>query len=492
MYLERIQIPPEEEARSRALTALRLLDTPPEDAFQALAALASELLDCPMALITLIDRSRQWVKASVGTDLRETARDVAFCDHTIRKDGPMIVPDATKDVRFATNPFVVTDPNVRFYAGVPLSARDPETRRLQRVGAICGIDVVPRDLTPEQEAALEQLGKVADALLTARTISGESLEIAALAQSRAEALQRSVTAFRQAERIASIGSWRFDLREESLEWSDGVYRIYGLPNGTPIDLQVGMAAFPEGSRKLVEQTFEATLDTGAIMDFETDFVTADGEMRRVRSMGERVETDGHPVALAGVFQDVTDRYRLEQSLRRLAEIDPVTGIANRAAFNRALEESVDAASAQRGSLLLVLADLDHFKQVNDVHGHAAGDDLLRIVGERLSACGVPDRSGCFAARLGGDEFALIVTDRERCEQPEPFIERLLATLNQPAETNYGVLPVSLTIGYDQFRADVDATLREFVHRVDTALYAAKRSERGSARRYQSRGRRSTD
>jgi diguanylate cyclase (GGDEF)-like protein len=492
MYYERIARPAQEEERIRALHALRLLDTPPEDAFQALAALASQVLDCPMALITLIDRSRQWVKASVGTDVQETSRDVAFCDHTIRQSGAMIVPDAAQDERFATNPFVTGNPSIRFYAGVPLNARDPETSRMFRVGAICGIDIVPRQLDANRRVALEQLGKVADALLTARAISGESLAIADLAQSRAEALERSVTAFRQAERIASIGSWRFDLADGSLDWSDGVYRIYGVPVGTPVDLDLGMAAFPVGSRKMVEQAFEATRAEGCPLDFETDFVTMAGEVRRVRSMGERVEADGRTVAMSGVFQDVTDRYRLEQSLRRLAELDPVTGIANRAAFNRALEDAVRVASDGRGALLLVLADLDHFKQVNDVHGHAAGDDLLRIVGERLSACGGVDAAGCFAARLGGDEFALIVTDRSHCAEPEPFIEALLATLNRPAETSYGLLPVSLTIGYDLFRADFDATLREFVHRVDSALYGAKRAQRGTARRYVPRGRRSTD
>jgi diguanylate cyclase (GGDEF)-like protein/PAS domain S-box-containing protein len=492
MYSEPIVTPQGEEARSRALDALRLLDTPPEEAFQALAALASQVLGCPMALITLIDRSRQWIKASIGTDLRETSRDVAFCDHTIRRAGLMIVPDATKDARFSANPFVTEHPNVRFYAGVPISARDPETRALQRVGAICGIDTEPRHLDVEQQAALKQLGILADALLTARAISGESLEIAALAQTQTEALQRSVTAFRQAERIAQIGSWRIDLRDMTLDWSEGVYRIYGLPDGAPVDLAAAMAPFPEETRQFVQASLEATRDTGALLDLETDFRTADGGLRRVRSLGERVETDGRPVAVAGIFQDVTDRYRLEQSLRRLAEVDPVTGIANRAAFNRALEQAVDAAAAGGGALMLVLADLDHFKQANDVHGHAAGDDLLRVVGERLSNCGGNSGRGCFAARLGGDEFALIVTDPDLCARPDPFIEGLLAMLNQPAATSYGVLPVSLTIGYDLFRGDVDVTLREFVHRIDSALYEAKRAQRGSARRYVAKGRRSTD
>jgi diguanylate cyclase (GGDEF)-like protein len=492
MHVNSTALPADEEARRRALDALALLDTPPEEAFQALAALASRVLECPMALITLVDRSRQWVKASVGTDLKETSRDIAFCDHTVRRDELLVVPDATKDSRFASNPLVTGDPNIRFYAGVPISVRDPESGTPQRVGAICGIDIVPRQLDEDQLKALRELGTLAEALLAARYVSRESLQIAAVAQQQADALQRNVISFSQAERIAQIGSWRFDLREGSLDWSEGVYRIYDVPVSTEVDFDLAVAAYPGASRKLIEHALQNTVETGRPMDFETDLVTSSGELRRVRGMGERVDSDGVPIAIAGVFQDVTDRYRLEKSLRHMAEVDAVTGIANRAVFNRALEEAVAAALAQRGSLLLVLADLDHFKQVNDVHGHAAGDDLLRIVGDRLSTCSGAKGGGCFAARIGGDEFALILTDPERCARPEPFIEGLLATLNQPAETNYGVLPVSVTIGYDLFRADIDGTLREFVHRVDSALYEAKRAQRGTARRYAPIGRRSTD
>jgi diguanylate cyclase (GGDEF)-like protein len=209
----------------------------------------------------------------------------------------------------------------------------------------------------------------------------------------------------------------------------------------------------------------------------------------VRCLGEPVIEDGKAVALAGVFQDLTDRYELEQSLRRLADRDELTGLANRAAFNRALEAGVDAATERSAPLMLVLADLDHFKPINDEHGHDAGDEVLRIVGERMHGLCA---AGCTPARLGGDEFAVIVRDPAVCADPEPFVTALLDRLKAPAITRYGRLPISLTIGYGLFDRDRDLTLREFVHRIDSALYDAKRGCRGTARRFMEHGRRRTD
>lgn len=478
-----------EASRLRALEALQILDTPPEPAFEALAGLASAMLGCPMSLVTLIDRHRQWVKASAGINVRQTDREVAFCDHTIRSPGPLIIHDTGSDVRFRDNPLVTGRPHIRFYAGMPLHAQDPVSGETQAVGAICGIDTVPRSLTPEQRTALEQLGLVAEAILAARSISGESLKLAEIAHNRAVQLQRSVTAFRQAERIAAIGSWRYDVAADSIEWSEGVYRIHEVPADTQIDLPRAMSFFPPESRDIVDKNMMAARETGQPFDFEADFCTATGRRRRVRSLGEcNVENGG--LVVAGVFQDVTERHELEQHLRRLADTDELTGIANRAAFDRLLTQNVEAAGAARAPLLLALIDLDLFKQINDAHGHLAGDEVLRAVGDRLRSFAGPE---CTPARLGGDEFALIVRDQESCARPEPFIERLLAHLKRPvASAAFGCLPVSVTVGYDTYDAAMDSTQREFVHRVDSALYIAKRAGRGGSHRHTAFGRRASD
>jgi diguanylate cyclase (GGDEF)-like protein len=479
----------DEEARLRALNALDLRGEPPEQALEALAELAAQLLGCPMSMVTLIDRAHHRVVASVGAGRGEGPRSLAFCDYTIRSPDLMVVPDATLESRFAKNPAVTGDMHVRFYAGMPICAPDPLTGNPQRVGSICAVDRVARSISPAQATAMANLGRLAEAILSARVVSGQSLELAALTQRQSQALQRSVTAFGQAERIASIGSWRFVLPNGPLTWSDGVYRIYDLPREVEADVELGLQFYVGASRKLVQDNLNKAIATGQSFDFEADFRTATGRQRRVRCLGEAAMEDGAPVALSGVFQDITERYELEQNLRLLAERDELTGLANRAAFNRALEHAVDDANAHSTPLMLILADLDHFKPINDEHGHDAGDEVLRIVGERLARlCG----RDCTPARLGGDEFAIIVRSATACADPAPYVANLLEILSDPATTRYGTLPISVTIGYGDFQRERDLTLREFVHRIDSALYDAKRDRRGTARRFAEHGRRIGD
>ena len=103
----------QEQARIQALHSYKILDTDPEQAFDDLTILASHICDTPVALISLIDSSRQWFKSRVGLSVSETPRELAFCNIAIQQPNLFIVPDATKDPRFSSNPFVVSDPKIR-------------------------------------------------------------------------------------------------------------------------------------------------------------------------------------------------------------------------------------------------------------------------------------------------------------------------------------------------------------------------------------------
>ncbi|HML10045.1 MAG TPA: GAF domain-containing protein [Stellaceae bacterium] len=145
-------IPADEAQRLTALRNLSILDTPPEDRFDRLTRIASATFEVPIAMVTLVDESRQWFKSACGLEVRETERDISFCAHAILERDVMVVPDALLDERFADHPAVINDPRIRFYAGCPLVLDDGAA-----IGTLCLVDTRPRDLGPEKIRLLEDL-----------------------------------------------------------------------------------------------------------------------------------------------------------------------------------------------------------------------------------------------------------------------------------------------------------------------------------------------
>jgi GAF domain-containing protein len=143
-----------EKQRLKVLWQYEVLDTVPEEMFDDLTELAARICEAPIALISLVDEDRQWFKSKVGVTLKETSRDISFCAHAIKQDDLFIVPDATKDWRFAQNPLVVSEPRIRFYAGAPLITPDGHA-----LGTLCVLDQVPRELRGDQQQALRVLAR---------------------------------------------------------------------------------------------------------------------------------------------------------------------------------------------------------------------------------------------------------------------------------------------------------------------------------------------
>ncbi len=157
-----------------ALRSYQILDTQPDTEFDLLTALASQICATPMAMMSLVDKDRQWFKSKIGVSISETQRNVAFCAHAILQRDVMEVDDASTDKRFADNPLVTSSPNIRFYAGAPLV-----TKEGCALGVMCVLDRKPRTLSNEQRTWLSMLGQLAMAILDFRKKLGEVSKVAA-------------------------------------------------------------------------------------------------------------------------------------------------------------------------------------------------------------------------------------------------------------------------------------------------------------------------
>ncbi|MFY3384389.1 sensor domain-containing diguanylate cyclase [Paracidovorax sp. MALMAid1276] len=329
------------EDRLQALARYAILDTPMEPAFDELAVIAGHVCGAAVALVSFVDRERQWFKAVVGDMPPETPLDQSVCRHALLQPGVFVVPDLAQDPRFASMRIVTQAHPLRFYAGAPLVTPDGYA-----LGTLCVLDHQPRDLGERERQMLAALG-------------------------------------RQVVRL----------------------------------LELGRANERQG-QMLVE------LD----------------EARRQMSV--------------------------------LAHTDALTGLANRRSFTERLRQEL--ALLQRGGepACLLMMDIDHFKRVNDVHGHHAGDQALQLF---AGLCRDVFRAADVVSRWGGEEF-LALLPATRLEQAQAVAQRIHAALAlQPVPGVEPPLLLTVSMGlaaFDPLRP-LDLTLRT----LDAALYTAKREGR---------------
>ncbi|HEY9704796.1 MAG TPA: GAF domain-containing protein, partial [Allocoleopsis sp.] len=175
---------PNENERIAELLRYDILDSSPEDDFNEIVKLAAILCDAEISLISLVDDHRQWFKAKTGLDAEETPKEFAFCAHAIHQEDIFQVPNALEDKRFFDNPLVASDPNIRFYAGQPISSADGH-----KFGTLCVIDRYPRQLSEKQENALKFLARQVEKQLELRLRLNELKQSFKVMESQKESLE---------------------------------------------------------------------------------------------------------------------------------------------------------------------------------------------------------------------------------------------------------------------------------------------------------------
>ena len=459
--------PDNEIDRLIALERYGILDSAPEENFDRLTRMACRLLDVPICLVSLVDADRQWFKSRQGLETAETPREISFCGHAIMQDDVMVVPNALKDPKFKNNPLVVEDPKIRFYAGVPLKVTSGHN-----IGTFCVIDREARDFTQAETDLLVELAHVV-----------------------VDEIELGLANRRLAEELASKHTILHDFDAVFSHIDHGVMLL-----GSDLRARLTNDAFCQMwnvSQDFVrrnptfDQIMEHVRDSGGYVVDEADWPDYAKKRRR-----ELLVADGHPILSkrAGgkrleyscvtlpnggrmlTCTDITshqDREReleyTKNELERIAYFDGLTGLANRAHCQRDLVDKFAFADPSK-RFAIIQIDLDDFKRVNDTQGHAAGDHLLQVLGERLRLfC---DHFENFKAyRWGGDEFIALV-ERDDDTDLHAMCEELTDLISIPVPFEQVTLRPTVSLGVARYPEDA-FDLEALMIFADLALYKTK-------------------
>jgi PAS domain S-box-containing protein len=297
-------IPDNEVGRLAALRGYEILDTLPEEAFDRITRIAAAYLNVPVALVSLVDETRQWFKSRHGLDAEETPRDVAFCAHAIMNDKILVVGNATKDARFADNPLVTSMPNIRFYAGAPLHTKDGFN-----LGTLCAIGYAPRKITKAQKQILMDLAQIVIDEMELR------LAVRKIVDDQAQALSLSAAQLKAIIESSPGAVVIRDLKGRNLM----VNKIFSEWYATDRDEIIGKTMFdylpPKISDEIAAQEREV-VETQKNVEAERRVTFPDGVTRDVFSQKFPIFSfDGDCIAVGTIVNDITHIKKIETALR---------------------------------------------------------------------------------------------------------------------------------------------------------------------------------
>jgi PAS domain S-box/diguanylate cyclase (GGDEF) domain len=443
--------PANEKDRVAALHAAAVLDTDPEEDFDGVARLAAAICETPIARVSLVDSDRQFYKSCVAGDAGEgTPRDISFCGHAILEEDLFIVEDTLADERFADNPLVLGEDQIRFYAGAPLITREGHA-----LGSLCVIDHKPRHLSDAQQDAL-------------RTLASQVVSQLELRQ-RVHLLKASDVRFQTLSDSAPIGIFETDADGTCTFINAYLCDLIGISAAMAIGNNWVQAIHP-GDRQKVFSGWMGSVASDD--DFSGDYRLQGRDGDGVWVHGSAVpilDGYGEVAGFLGTCLDITNRKTEEEErkeqitkIETMAHTDALTGLPNRRWWDGELRTVLARAVGDASKLCVAIIDIDRFKAYNDEHGHPAGDRLLRTA---AAAWQGTLRGGDTIARYGGEEFAVILPG---CDESDalPIVEQLRK------ET-----PMGQSVSAGMATWEPWESPKALVERADAALYEAKRGGR---------------
>ena len=312
-------IPSNELSRLAALKKFEILDTFSEKEFDDITYLTAQICGTPIALISLVDENRQWFKSKVGISEAETSRDIAFCAHAINNNELFEVQDALKDERFADNPLVTGELDVRFYAGMPLTTSDG-----LNLGALCVLDHVPRKLDDNQLQAMESLSRLVMRLIEGRLHAIQQSRIEIQLKEDQAALHESNERVHLALSVAKLGAWDWYIPTNKVIYDKRWYEMVGYEH---LELDFSLSIFGKllhpddlaSTTELLEAHLKSKADS---CDIEFRMVHKAGHVVWINSIGKVMErdADGSPIRMIGMHMDISERKLAELAIEARDEV----------------------------------------------------------------------------------------------------------------------------------------------------------------------------
>lgn len=291
-----------------------------------------------------------------------------------------------------------------------------------------------------------------------------------------ESLQKSEKNLKEAQKIAHVGSFDWDVRKNFVEHSDEMARIHGLNSGQlPIDsiiTYIEKYVHPDDRDYLKEQ-ISKILKKRENVSIDYRIIRPDGTIRTLHGVSNlTVNKEGKPVRIIGTILDITERKEAEEKLKEISIKDDLTGLYNRRGFFTLAEQQLKLAARNKKKLFLFFLDLDNMKNINDLYGHTTGDQALIDTADLLIKI---FRESDIIARIGGDEFVVLAFEGPSCN-PELFTDRLqknLLELNRVSKMPY---KISISTGVAHYNPERPCSLDNLLSRADAEMYEQKRKK----------------
>lgn len=424
--------------------------------FDEMSETIRHLLDAPMAQISLVNGNRRSVISAAGMNITWAIAETAFCDHTVQSGSSLVVADTQADPRFSKSPLVTHGPCVRSFAAVVIKSADDIA-----LGTLSVFDTQTREFLVGEMQCLERLAKLVAGHLQVHQQATQATKAERRLVEAVDALPDGLVFYDDEDRLVLCNKKYREIYAESADLIVPGARFEDIIRGG-----VERGQYPEAAGR--EEAF--VQERVRIHQNPGDPIEQELPGDRWLSIQEGKTTDG---GLIGFRFDITTIKRQERKLTQMAWTDGLTGVLNRSRFvdlaNREFKRSV----RHGRSLAVLLADVDHFKQINDRHGHAAGDHALVELVKRWQA---NLRDHDLLGRLGGEEFGIMLPETREVDAFCVAEKIRQQTESLPFSFGNIELDITVSIGIGIISEHTES-IDDVLLSADKSLYQVKRSGR---------------